>query len=139
MAREVLVDSSGLYLLADRRDPKRPVAKKCVESLIRAGVTLLLTDYIVGETCTLAKSRGGPHGAVELLDMLEASYAFTLVWIGEERFARAKTFFRKHADHGYSFTDCTSFVLMRELGILDAFTTDRHFKEAGFRPLLPLR
>jgi predicted nucleic acid-binding protein len=55
-----------------------------------------------------------------------------------ERFARTKVFFRKHADHAYSFTDCSSFVVMRELGLQDALTTDRHFREAGFRVLLPL-
>jgi hypothetical protein len=45
--------------------------------------------------------------------------------------------FRKHADHGYSFTNCTSFVVMREMGLRDALTTDRHFAAAGFHPLLP--
>jgi hypothetical protein len=32
--------------------------------------------------------------------------------------------------------DCTSFVVMTELRIADAITTDRHFRLAGFRPLL---
>jgi predicted nucleic acid-binding protein len=44
--------------------------------------------------------------------------------------------FRQHADHGYSFTDYTSFVVMRELGLRYALTTDHHFTEAGFRGLL---
>ena len=30
----------------------------------------------------------------------------------------------------------TSFVVMRELGLRDALTTDKHFAEAGFRILL---
>jgi len=46
-------------------------------------------------------------------------------------------FYRRHADHRYSFTNCTSFIVMRELKISDALTTDRHFGEAEFRMLLP--
>jgi predicted nucleic acid-binding protein len=42
----------------------------------------------------------------------------------------------KHADHGYSFTDCSSFLLMKELALREALTTDLHFAEAGFIPLL---
>lgn len=136
MAREVFVDSSGLYLLADRRDPNRPAAQKLLAELIKKGAVLVLTDYIIDEACTLAKARAGGPAAVRLLELVDRSEGFRLLWIGEERFARAKEFFQKHADHGYSFTDCTSFVLMREIGISDALTTDHHFREAGFRPLL---
>jgi len=50
--------------------------------------------------------------------------------------SKKRALFRKHADHGYSFTDCTSFVLMQELKIRDALTSDHHFVEAGFRVLL---
>ena len=35
-----------------------------------------------------------------------------------------------------SFTDCTSFLLMKELGLREALTKDAHFAEAGFVPLL---
>ena len=36
-------------------------------------------------------------------------------------------------DKDFSFTDCTSFVMMRRLKIVDAFTADHHFEQMGFR------
>jgi hypothetical protein len=33
-------------------------------------------------------------------------------------------------------TDCISFVVMQERGIVEALTTDHHFQQAGFRALL---
>jgi hypothetical protein len=138
MAREVFVDSSGLYALADHRDPARAAVERYIEKLTKSGIELVLTDYIVDESCTLAKARAGGYGALRLLEIIDRSVAFRWFWIDEERFEAAKLFFRKHADHGYSFTDCTSFALMRELRIKDVLTTDRHFVDAGFRPLLPV-
>jgi predicted nucleic acid-binding protein len=58
--------------------------------------------------------------------------------LGPERFAAAKMLLRKRADHAYSFTDCASFVVMRELVLRQVLTSDRHFKEAGFEVLLPI-
>jgi predicted nucleic acid-binding protein len=56
--------------------------------------------------------------------------------VGSTRFDATKAFFRKHSDHGYSFTDCTSFLVMRELHLTKALTSDGHFAEAGFEALL---
>ena len=39
-------------------------------------------------------------------------------------------------DHEFSFTDCVSFVVMKELRLVDALATDKHFCIAGFNPLL---
>jgi predicted nucleic acid-binding protein len=44
----------------------------------------------------------------------------------------ARELFFRYRDKEFSFTDCTSFVVMRQLRIREALTTDRHFVQAGF-------
>jgi len=138
MARDVFADTSGLYALADRRDPLHPAAQEWLRRWAPQGRRLVVTDYILDEAATLAKARAGGPAAVRLLDLVEQSAVFTLTGISATRFADARAFFRKQADHGYSFTDCTSFVVMRELKLREALTSDRHFTEAGFSRLLPV-
>jgi predicted nucleic acid-binding protein len=53
-----------------------------------------------------------------------------------QRFAAARKFMLKHLDQAYSFTDCVSFVVMKELHLIDALATDHHFRIVGFNPLL---
>jgi hypothetical protein len=53
-----------------------------------------------------------------------------------DRFAAARELILKHFDQEFSFTDCVSFVVMKELRLLDALATDKHFRIAGFNPLL---
>ena len=136
-AREVFADTPGLYAV-DRRDFHHAAAAAWAGDLSGAGRTLVTTDYIVAETLNLAVARRGRFVADRALDLFERSRGIRVERIGAERFETAKAFFRRHADHDYSFTDCTSFVVMRELKIVDALTTDGHFAEAGFRPLLPV-
>jgi uncharacterized protein len=40
-------------------------------------------------------------------------------------------------DKTWGLVDCASFVVMSERGVMEAFTTDRHFDQAGFACLLP--
>ena len=138
MARhEVFVDTSGLYALVDKKDAYHPAARTVVERVLRAGRRLVATDYVLAEAVNLANARAGSRVAVRVLDLIEQSAGIRIEWIGTSRFDLTKAFFRKHADHEYSFTDCTSFVVMRELKLSQALTTDKHFSQAGFETLLP--
>jgi len=134
----VYADSAFLYALVNKRDSVHPSAVESLRNVVIAQRPVVTTDYVLAEALTLAKARAGSVAAIRLLDRLEASDVVSIEWIGPQRFESAKAFFRKHADHGYSFTDCTSFVVMRELALTDALTTDRHFVEAGFKALLPV-
>lgn len=133
---EVFVDTSGLYALVEKNDAHHRAARRAVEDLLRGGRKLVLTDYIVDETTTLANARSGKRVAMRVLDLLEQSAGIRIEWVGSLRFEATTTFFRKHADRGYSFTDCTSFIVMSELELTQALTTDKHFPEAGYEALL---
>jgi predicted nucleic acid-binding protein len=41
--------------------------------------------------------------------------------------------FQAYEDKEWSFTDCTSFVLMQRRQLYLAFSFDYHFKQAGFQ------
>jgi len=130
-------DSSFLCALVAKQDFAHAAALWAFVELTRAGRPILTTDYVIDEALTLTKVRANAGVSLALLDRIEQSHNLLCEFITPARFTVAKSFFRKHSDHGYSFTDCTSFVIMRELGLNEALTTDRHFFEAGFRMLLP--
>jgi hypothetical protein len=137
--RDVFVDTSGLYALVDKHDGHHAAARRAVERIVRGGRRLVVTDYVVSETVTLARARGGPPVALRVLDLIEQSAGIRIEWVGAARFESTKAFVRKHADQAYSFVDCASFVIMRELDLRQALTTDGHFRQAGFEPLLLTR
>jgi len=46
---------------------------------------------------------------------------------------QAFALFQARTDKTWSFTDCLSFQIMGQRGILLALTGDRHFRQAGFQ------
>ncbi|MEX0702442.1 MAG: hypothetical protein WD069_10140 [Planctomycetales bacterium] len=44
--------------------------------------------------------------------------------------------YESRADKHWSLTDCISFVVMQQHGLVDALTGDHHFEQAGFNALL---
>ena len=87
---------------------------------------------------TLLLARHSHGAAADFLETTLESKSLRLEWIDSERFRAAAELFRRHDDKERSFTDCVSFMLMRELKIQDSFTTDHHFRQAGFHPLLEI-
>lgn len=135
-ANDVLMDSSGFLALWDAGDAHHGAAVRLQRRLTAKGRRFLTTDYVVDETATLLLVRHSHEAASDFLETIERSEALALEWVGPDRFHTASAFFRKRRDKTWSFTDCVSFCLMRELRIREAFTTDRHFEQAGFVPLL---
>ena len=94
---------------------------------------LATTDYVMDETLTLLRARRGLPAAHQLASLVDSSPNVELVWVGEERYRQALELMMSYPDKEWSLTDCTSFVVMRELGIRDAFTFDANFAQAGFQ------
>lgn len=45
---------------------------------------------------------------------------------------KAWKIFEKYSDKDFSFTDCTSFIVMKMLEINEVFSFDKHFEQYGF-------
>jgi hypothetical protein len=44
--------------------------------------------------------------------------------------------YSQRLDQDWGLTDCISFIVMMNEGITEAFTSDRHFEQAGFSKLM---
>lgn len=129
----VFLDTSGLYAWLSSNDPHHARAARFLTTTQRP---LLTTDWVIGETCNLFVARRAPRFVRILFDALDRSVSIHLTGIGPDRFDRARDLYIKYEEHALPLTDCTSFAVMRELGLKDALTADRHFRIMGFNPLL---
>jgi predicted nucleic acid-binding protein len=136
MGADVFVDTSGFYALLAAKDPQHTKAAALLKEASGTGARFITTDYILDETATLLKARGLGHLLDPFFADLAASQACRILWTDADAFARARDFFLKHKDKSYSFTDCVSFCAMRTAKLRRALTTDTHFQQAGFEPLL---
>nr|MBC8392259.1 type II toxin-antitoxin system VapC family toxin [Deltaproteobacteria bacterium] len=93
------------------------------------------SDYVLDETITLLFKRLPFNIAKESLTKIdkaiEESY-LQMEWVTPDRFEKAKDLKLKYEDKPkISFTDFTSMVVMKELGIKDILTEDAHFGHVG--------
>ena len=130
--RGLFVDTGGWLSLADSRDPLHERARAARDRWLEGGGILVSTDYVLDETLTLIRARLGLASARRWWEEVDASSRVRWERIDPPRARKALTVFFRWRDKPFSFTDCTSFSVMRELGLLRALTTDRHFRQAGF-------
>jgi len=93
---------------------------------------LVFSDYVFDETAMaiVVRSRR-PDSSAAGRAMLESKNR-RLVRVEVPAFGAAWKLFVRRSDKRWSFTDCTSFVLMENLGIRKAVTFDANFRQAGF-------
>lgn len=98
---------------------------------------LVITDYILDEAYTLLLMNVGYTAAVSFkqkLDLMRRQNIVSVYWVNEPMAAQAWAIFEQfNQDKQWSFTDCVSYAVMKELGITEAFTFDHHFSQMGLR------
>lgn len=127
-------DTGGWYGLFVPEDPNNLAATSWAN---RNTQPLLTTDYVVDETLTLLRARGHAALALSLGRKFFDGSVATVYYLTEEDIRAAWQVFTRYADKEWSFTDCSSKVIMEELGIIEAFAFDYHFRQFGTITLVP--
>jgi len=130
---ELFLDTSGLLSLFDEGSASH---REAAEFFTRAQ-SLMTTNYVLAEFVPLTHVRGLSRSkSLNFLRDLVLLPRLELVWVDERLHQEAMTLLDHRSDKTYSLCDAVSFVLMRERGILEALTTDKHFVQEGFIRLL---
>ncbi|MDH5202250.1 MAG: PIN domain-containing protein [Nitrospirota bacterium] len=128
----LFVDTSAWLALTDKNDQyyDRAVSKSL--EIKQQKIELITSEYIVDESITLIRYRVSHHAAIIFGDSLLRSRISRIVDVTEEDRLKAWEIFKKYEDKEFSFTDCTSFALMKNLRLQKSFTFDEHFRQMGF-------
>ena len=125
----ILLDTSAIYALADRRDGNHPKATSLFRSADESREPLLLHSYVISEAASLLQRRLGLAPALAFVRQVAD---FTVHWLGAEEHEEASRLLEARARRGLSLVDCASFVVMRRYGITHALAFDGDFEREGF-------
>lgn len=96
----------------------------------------MTTNFVLDETYTGLLTKVGHFAAVDFGEKIRAAKTVRVIHVTEEIEDQAWDLFKQYSDKDFSFTDCTSFVVMRQLNLGEAFTNDHHFEQMEFEILL---
>jgi len=130
----IFVDTSAWFARIIPTDKNHSAA---VAWMDRNSEPLLTTDYVVDETLTLLKMRKHVSCALALGEALFSGKLTCLHYLDPEEIREAWTVFEQYKDKNWSFTDCTSKVVMERVGVHTAFAFDRHFHQFGSIEVVP--
>jgi predicted nucleic acid-binding protein len=130
----VFVDTGAWFALFVPSDPNHTRAVEWLQSNTEPLVT---TDNCTNETLTLLCVRHEHRHSLEVGRLLFEEGSVQVHFLVPQQINRAWILFQRMHQAGWSFTDCTSKVVIDELGIRTAFAFDSHFQQFGNVVVVP--
>lgn len=127
---DVFLDTVGLIAAWNKADQWHSAAETAYQKLLQDGKRLLTTPLVLWE-CGNAAARRPFRSHVNRLRHFLIPERLLIEPNAEEIEAAWAAYDRGEAAQA-GIVDHVSFVVMRRLGITEAFTNDRHFQAAGF-------
>lgn len=130
----IFVDTSAWFASVVPWDADHASA---AEWLRRNTRPLVTTDYVVDETLTLLRARGEASRALSLGKQFFVGSVSRVYRLTESDLMDSWQVFQQFADKDWSFTDCTSKVVIEKLGLTTAFAFDQDFRQFGTVVVVP--
>lgn len=134
--RQVFVDTAAWISLIDTDDQAHTTGTQLLEELVRQNVRFVTTEFVLLEVADGFCRPKNRAAAIAYLDGLRQMAWVRILPLRQRLLQQAWVLYCRRADKDWGLTDCTSFVVMEQNRITEAFTSDRHFEQAGFAKLM---
>lgn len=128
------MDATAWVALFDPKDQNYDKAKEFWNTLRDPSkpVRFYTSDYVLDEAYTLLKLHVNSKSSLMLHWIISESKITAVSFIGKKMYDEAWKIFSGYEDKRWSFTDCTSYVLMKRDKLIEVFAFDNHFKQMEF-------
>ena len=133
---DVFVDTAAWIALLDESDSLHRKANEILERLSKNNCRLVTTEFVLLELGDGFSAAGKREKALVFLEELRGSEILRIIPATQNLLLQGWELYTKRPDKNWQATDCISFIVMKNENIAVAFTSDRHFEQAGFSKLL---
>ena len=130
---EAFIDTSFVVALVNERDQYHDEAVRLASRFDKR--LLITTDAVLLEIGN-ALARNFKQASIQVIEHFLTSEEVEIISLNAQLFGRAFELYRSHLDKSWGLIDCVSFVVMRDFGVTQSLTADRHFEQAGFVALM---
>ncbi len=138
MRNDTFVDTSGWLCFFVSGEAGHGAAQRFLADAIAGQSRLVTTNYVLTELVPLlsTRTRLSRPQTLGLVASLESVRELEIVHVTPELHQTAFELLQARPDKNWSWVDAASFLVMKNRGIREALTTDRHFTQAGLVALL---
>ena len=96
---------------------------------------LLTTEWVLMEVADALSRPPARRIATEFLWAVRSDPAYEIISYRGDAYEAGFRLYVDYTDKEWSLTDCISIAAMKQRGLTDALTEDRHFAQAGLRAI----
>jgi predicted nucleic acid-binding protein len=126
----IFIDTAAFLAVLNANDRFHPSAKMSWDEILSSDLSLFSSNYVILETTALLQHRFG----IEAVRLFENDILpiIGIAWVDEAIHKQGMSALLTANRRDLSLVDCTSFEIIRQMGLDTVFTFDPHFREQGF-------
>lgn len=134
---KIFTDTGAFIALTDADDENHKAARTFYLTAKEKRALLITTNFVICETMNYLRARVSHNSAVLFRENIKKSDIINITAVTPLIEDAAFDIFKDYEDKDFSFTDCTSFAVMKSLKLRKAFAFDKHFGQYGNFERLP--
>lgn len=124
---KIFVDASAYLSVLNKKDSNHERALKISEELFLGSGEFVTSNIVIYEVYTVLSLRVDKKLALDFKEIIDRDQT-EVVYLDKKLDSLAWDIFQKQTSKNVSFFDCSSFAVMRDLGIKAVFSFDSDFK-----------